>query len=85
MTSDKIEDGVAKLLVKGDVVKVAGKSKSAEALEAEELLKECLEIAEALGGYMVLVKSPGKIFGRIGLKLTNKEKSGRERTSYTVV
>ncbi len=34
---------------------------------------------------MVPAKSLGKMVGRIGLKLTHQEKSGRERTSYTVV
>ena len=59
MTSDKIEAGAAKLLARADVTKVASKSKSIESLAAEEPVKECLEAAEALGGYMVLVKSVG--------------------------
>ena len=47
------------MVAKGDVTKVASKSKSTESIAAEELLKECLEIAEALGSYMVLAKSLG--------------------------
>mgnify|MGYP000748020021 CR=1 FL=1 len=64
---------------------MASKSKSTEALAAEELLKYCLEIAEALGGYLALAKHILAMLGRVGLKLTNEELSGRERTSYTVV
>ena len=44
MTSDKIEDGVAKILNKGDVMKVVAKAKATEVAETETTLMECMEI-----------------------------------------
>ena len=84
MASDKIEDGVAKLLNKGDVLKVATKGKATEVAEAETTLMECMEIATALGGITLVTKAVGSLFVRVGLKLTVKEKQGRERVQYTM-
>jgi len=82
MTSDKIEDGVARLLGKTDILKVANKTD--EAVEAEEILKDSLEIADAFGGIDVIIKPLGQIFSRMGLKLADREKHGRERACYTM-
>ena len=83
LTSDKIEDNVARLLSTADISKVASKALAAQALQAEKLLGEVLEIATALGGYADIIKSVGKVFTRVGLLLTAKEKQGRERVVFT--
>ena len=84
LTSDKVEDGVAKLLQKSDISRVASKAKAAEATEAEEFLKDCMAISEAVGGTAAIAKPVGQAFVRMGLKLTGKEKQGRERSTYTI-
>ena len=84
LTSDKVEDGVARLLGKGDVTRLATKSKLAELTTAEELLQHALDIGNTLGGIEQVLKPMGKVFVRVGLLLTSKEKQGREHTVYTV-
>ena len=84
MTSDKIEDGVAKLLSRADVNKVTVKAKSAEASEAEAVLQDCMEIAAVVGGIDAMIKPLGLVFSRMGLKLCQREKAGREGKVYTM-
>ena len=83
VSSDKIEDGVARLLSKSDLTKVASKSKAAAVKEAEELLQDALDIAEATSSNDALVQPLGQLFVRVGLKLSGKEKSGRERKEHS--
>eukprot|EP00959_Pyramimonas_sp_CCMP1952_P294290 6155709-Pyramimonas_sp.AAC.1 len=45
LAGDKVENGLARLLVKADVSKVAGKPAQAEALIAERILGEAMDIA----------------------------------------
>ena len=84
MTSDKLEDNVARLLGKGDVAKIAGKLKLPTSIDAETTLQSAMEIAIPLGGVDVVLKQLGQMFVRVGLMLTGKEKLGRERTVYTL-
>ena len=65
MTSDKIEDNVARLLNKADIGKVAAKAKADEASEAEEILKDCMDMAEAVAGIVKVIKSLGEMFSRV--------------------
>ena len=48
LTSDKKEDGIAKLLVKGDVARVAGKSKEQKCGEAEAALSDAMQINDSV-------------------------------------
>ena len=50
MTSDKVEDHVARLLRKADVGKVASKPQLAVAMEHEQALQTGFDIAMTLGG-----------------------------------
>ena len=84
MTSDKVEDHVARLLRKEDVGKVASKPKLAVAMEHEQALQTGFDIAMTLGGVDKLLQPLGQMFVRSGLLLTGKEKQGRERTGYTL-
>ena len=66
-----------------EAVQFTTKAKAAEATEAEQIMQEAMEIAVLLGGVSAVTRSLGKVFTRIGLKLTGKEKSGREKTIYS--
>ena len=82
MTGDKVEDGVARLLGKPDVAKVASKTRIGEATEAEAILGEAMQIANTLGGMDVVLHALGQMFVRVGLCITGKEKLGREQKVY---
>ncbi len=84
LTTDKIEDNVARLLSKADVKTVAGKPKQSAVMEAERALNAALEIATPLGGFELLLKPLGQMFVRVGLMAAGKEKQGRERTTFTL-
>jgi len=84
MTSDKVEDNVARLLNRGDINKVAGKAKAVNTYEAEGILKDCMDMAEAVGGIDNILQPLGKMFSRMDLKLADKEKYGRERACYSM-
>ena len=88
LTSPKIEDGVARLLVKSDVSKLCVKS----------MLSDCLAVEKSLGQAITIAKSAsaskrmrvdaehgplGRMFVRMILKLTDKEKLGAEGVAYT--
>ena len=82
LTGDKVEDGVARLLVKADVTKLATKPKMAEAGTAERILGEAMDIAKGLDGIDAALEPLGQLFVRVALKLVGKEKMGRERKEY---
>ncbi|CAK0808824.1 unnamed protein product [Prorocentrum cordatum] len=78
LTGDKVEDGVARLFVKNDVAKLAGKPKMAEAGAAERILDEAMGVAKGLGGIDAALEPLGQLFVRAALKLAGKERMGRE-------
>ena len=84
MTGEKIEDGVARYLLKTDVSKLTAKTKLNAIEEAEGALQNAYDIAIGLGGVDVVLKPLGQLFVRIGLLVTNKGKQGRERTVYSL-
>ena len=84
MTSDKIEDIVARLLLRGDIQRVASKPKLNESQAAEKALHNARDIAITVGGVDVVLQSLGQMFVRVGLMLTGKEKQGRERKVYVL-
>ena len=88
---ERVEDGIAKLLVKSDVVKLASKGKADVAADCEDTLVKAKLIAN------VLVKQHpklldetasllplGQMFVRVGLLATQKGNVGREETEYTL-
>ena len=79
LTTDKIEDSVARLLSKGHTGAVASNQKAVEASEAEMLLGNAFSIAEAVSSVEKLVKPLGQLFVRLGLKLTDQEKRPRNK------
>ena len=89
LTSPKIEDGIARLLVKNDVTKLFTKSKIQETLESEKLLHNAMTIVKSLresGRIDADVdKGPlGRLFVRVILKLVDKELQGTEGVEYTM-
>ena len=88
LTAPKIDDGIAKLLVKGDVQRLTAKALLKDVEKANMLLEQCGKISQALTAAGTLkqdaeVGPTGRFWVRIMLKLTNKEKSGREKVVYT--
>jgi len=85
LTSDRIEDGIARLLLKSDVKFVAGRNKMIAASESEATLTDAMAIAKAIDREVGdLLKPMGQLFVRIGLRLTNSEKKGRECKVYSL-
>jgi hypothetical protein len=87
LTSPKIEDGLARLLVKSDVAKLVSKAKLQTVMAAEKRLGECLQIARTLKDQSLDgVDGPmGRFFVRMALKLVGKENDGMERKKYDSV
>jgi hypothetical protein len=84
MTSDKIEDGIARLLLKSDVKLVAGKNKMTAANESEATLTDAMAISKAIDREVGdLLKPMGQLFVRIGLRLTNSERKRDEKANHT--
>ncbi|CAK0874999.1 unnamed protein product [Prorocentrum cordatum] len=77
LAGDKVEGGAARLLVKNDVTKLAGKPNMAEADTAERILDEAMGTAKGLGGIDAALEPSGQLFARVALKLAGKEKMGR--------
>ena len=88
LCSDKKEDGIARLLLKGEITKLASKAAADKVVEAEHLLKDAMGIKDTLvqtgsKSEEDTMKPLGKLFVRIALLLTGKEKLGREKVEYT--
>ena len=89
LTSPKKEDGIARLLVKQDVVKLASKSKEKQCTLAEEALKVAMDMKASIvsSGACTeadLLKALGQMFTRVALWLCEKEKLGGEGKQYTM-
>ena len=87
--SAKVDEGIARLLTKMDVVKLAGRQQQARADLAEDALLGCEDIRrtiEHLPRYdeATANKSFGQFFVRIGLWATEKGKLGHEKKDYTM-
>ena len=83
LTTDKIEDGVARCLSKNDVKSVALKPKMDMATAAEEHLSDAFDIVKAISTVEKCLKPLGQFFVRVALKLTGAERKGRENKIYT--
>lgn len=84
LTSDKIEDGYARLLKKSDVKIAAAEANAKASARSEEVLQEALSIAQAVSSIEKCLKPLGQLFVRVGLKLVGAEMKGRESKSYTM-
>ena len=92
LSAEKTEDGIAKLLTKSDVTKVASKAKATEAKQAEKTLSKAKSIVAALAkdqnlqhfSEEVALMPLGQIFVRTGLWLAEKGNASREKVSYTL-
>ena len=84
LTCSITEDGIAKLITKSEISKLASKASAAKAKAAEDTLQDSQKIIEALmRNNMVLtedefVECKGKLFVRVGLWCTNTMKKGKE-------
>ena len=89
LTSNKFEDGIAKLLVRGDVAKVASKKLSENVAKNETLMSQAFHIADQLHAAGKLrVKSDsngavGRFMVRLTLRLVGKQKEGREGKEHS--
>ena len=83
LSSDKIEDGIARCLSKNDVKQIASKPKAKVATIAEDHLSDAFFIVKAVSTVETCLKPLGQLFVRVGLKLAGAEKRGREGKVYT--
>ena len=83
MTGDKVEDGVARLLGKTDANKITTNKYTEQVDKAEDILDQAVAITKPLGGIDKCLAPLGQLFVRVGLKLTDKEKYGREGTQHS--
>ena len=85
LTSDKIEDGIARLSKDTDVKSVASAKNKETVAESEAVLVDAMHIDKAMSqGTLDLLKPLGQLFVRVGLRLTKAEKKGRERKEYSL-
>ncbi len=87
LISEKVVDGVSKLLVKADIQKLGGSSIKKVVSELEQLLKQGWDIGESLLHEGVITQEGvdiivGKFFVRSILLLTHKEGMGPEKKKY---
>lgn len=83
LTTNKVEDSVARLIWAKDVLRAAGKQCMADAVTSEKVLQDAWAIVHGCSSAEESIKPLGQLFVRVGLKLVGKEKSGREATCYT--
>jgi len=83
LTTDKVEDGIARCVGKEQVKFVATAKKQFDASLTEDLLGDAFELCKTLGGVSLFLKPLGQMFVRLGLKLTSTEKKGREQKCYS--
>ena len=84
LTSEKKEDGIAKLITKTDIVKLSSKGKQGVATECEQLLKDAWDIVYATSSLEVAMQPLGQLFVRTALLATEKGKLGSENKGHTV-
>ena len=88
LTSPKFEDGIAKLLQRGDMTKLCTKSMTEKVDAAETVLEQAMHITNVMQKSGKMARSEfgplGRLYVRIALLLTGKEKDGREQINYTM-
>ena len=78
LTRDKVEDGISRLLIKSDFLRIAAKNAAAEVAEVEQILQDGLDIVDRVCCRDDALAALGQFFVRIALKVAKKEKMGRE-------
>ena len=84
LTSDKVEDGISRLLVKTDFTRLATKAAAAEADETEQILQDGLDIVDKVSSRDMAMQALGQFFVRVVLKVTKKEKMARDPTQRSM-
>jgi hypothetical protein len=84
LSSNKVEDGIARLLSKSDIRSAAAKSLAVASARAERVLQEAIDIVESISTMEKCLKPLGQFFVRVGLKLIGAEKKGREGITYSM-
>lgn len=83
LTSPKVVDGVARLLVKSDVERLKHKSQANRVDEAEETMRQGWELVASLANKQQAYPALGRLHTRTILHLTAKAKSGFEKTCWS--
>ena len=84
LTSDKVEDGISRLLQKQDLVRLSTKGSADEAWRLEQMLQDGLDIADKVSSREAALQIIGQFFVRISLKATKKERLGRDTTVRSI-
>ena len=85
LTTDKQTDGIARCIVKSDVVKLASKACSDKAKRVELTLQQGFHLVESLGLSQEAVKKQlGVFFVRVGLCAVDKGKIGPEAKDHCI-
>ncbi len=85
LTTDKQTDGIARCIVKSDVVKLASKGCSDKAKRVELTLQQGFHLVESLGLSQEAVKKQlGVFFVRVGLCAVDKGKIGPEAKDHCI-
>jgi hypothetical protein len=84
LTTNKVEDSIARLINKSHVASVASKQNMAAATEAEHVLGEAFELAKTISSVEKLVKPLGQLFVRVGVKLCDMEKKSLEGKTFSI-
>ena len=88
LSASQVQDGIAKLLMKSDVARLAAKAQSAKAKACEETLVKAKAMLAALSekyeglDETACLEPLGKLFVRVGLYGTDKGVAGREKKQY---
>ncbi len=87
-TTDRKQDGIAKLITKSHIGSVTGKDKAAQARAAENILEDAQKIAKSLIQTKKLhedafLRPLSKCFVRVALTISEQGKFGREHKDYT--
>ena len=97
LSAEKVEDGLGKLVMKGDITKLASKAKAGTAKECEQALAKAKQLLRMLDTSTVASSSShdkfsaddgllaiGQLFVRVGLYATEKGNLGRERLKHSL-
>ncbi|CAE7392483.1 unnamed protein product [Symbiodinium sp. CCMP2592] len=82
LTSPKVVDGTARLLVKQDLDRLKSAQHRQALLQAEQILEHGYQVYRDAGETPAVQRALGRMMVRLSLLLTKKEKYGREKVMY---
>ena len=87
LASPKLEDGIARLVLKSDIQRLQVKQKLSDVLDADKKLKQAMEVAASVAKTKKLQADAqngplGRFFVRVVVHLIGKEKDSAEGTEY---